>query len=76
MLNTNHLEYTKYIALFLLGIYMLNLAYLKLTADGLIDPFQNFGGLDQIQQVILMFVMCFFYVVFVVYREQSMDRGT
>lgn len=71
MTDTSPIKYSLYIAVAFLGIYILNLIYLKIVRIDLISPVQSFPGLSNIQQTIILLIMSIFFVTFVVHKKQT-----
>ena len=66
---SNYGRYSAYLAVAFVSVYFVNLAYMKLITDGIVDPVGGFEGLDPVPQVIILLLMSTFFVAFVI------DRG-
>jgi amino acid permease len=66
---SNYGRYSAYLAVAFVSVYLVNLAYMKLITDGIVDPVGGFEGLDPVPQVIILLLMSTFFVAFVI------DRG-
>lgn len=53
------------IALVLVSVYFVNLAYKKLVSDGFVDAIGGFQGMSPVQQVVVLLLMSTFFVVFI-----------
>lgn len=76
MTDNGYARYSIYLAIFFAGVYFVNLAYVKLLAEQIVQPIRGFDGLINTDQVIIIFLMSIFFVVHVIHRsrrEKAMD---
>lgn len=71
MTDNGYAKYSVYVAIFFAGVYFINLAYMKLLTEQIVQPIEGFDGLINTDQVIILFLMSISFVVFVIHRSRQ-----